>query len=194
METKVCKQCGEIKPIELFRQYYGGRKGRYTICATCEKINSREKYLSRKSSNDVGLTSDEALELSKIHALWDCQAKLGLRPPRRVSGMATPLNIDTMLATYEKKTKLAMSVVATVPDTLAVIPQDLTDWLQCRLTAAPEYYQDEIYEMLKSKYRPVLFIDQGTLLPVYDDRYREVLNAIAARFDDYEDNYDYDKK
>ena len=47
--TKTCKQCGVIKPLEQFRNYYGGRKGTYTICKTCEKINSRVKYLEGKS-------------------------------------------------------------------------------------------------------------------------------------------------
>ena len=26
MNAKTCKQCGELKPIEQFRKYYGGRK------------------------------------------------------------------------------------------------------------------------------------------------------------------------
>ena len=39
--TKTCKQCGVIKPLEQFRNYYGGRKGTYTVCKSCEKINSR---------------------------------------------------------------------------------------------------------------------------------------------------------
>ena len=38
MNAKTCKQCGELKPIEQFRKYYGGRKGTYTTCKTCENI------------------------------------------------------------------------------------------------------------------------------------------------------------
>ena len=45
MNVKICKQCGQIKPIEQYRKYYGGRKGTYKVCKSCEKINARAKYL-----------------------------------------------------------------------------------------------------------------------------------------------------
>ena len=68
---KPCKQCGIIKPIEQFRNYYGGRKGTYTICKTCEKINSRVKYLEGKKE----LNDNEKLELQSIYQLWETQRR-----------------------------------------------------------------------------------------------------------------------
>ena len=56
-------------------------------------------------------------------------------------------------------------------------------------TEEPDYYLDEVYEQLRSKYRPVLRIDTATMLPVYDETHAEVLERILERFNDYEDNY-----
>ena len=57
----------------------------------------------------------------------------------------------------------------------------------------PEYYQDEIYEQLKAKFRPKIKIDPDTMLPVYDDTYKPVLDKVLERFDNYEDTY-YDRE
>lgn len=168
MVTKSCRQCGEIKPIAQYRPYYGGRKGTYTTCKLCEKINSREKYLRSK----VELTSDESDELDKIHLLWDAQTKAGLRPPR--SNRSRPASLDAMIEKYQS----------------AAGPQK---WLTEPLTREPEYYQEEVYFALREKYRPILYVDKSTMLPVYDDTHLELLNKIADRFDEYEDTY-YDKE
>ena len=72
-----------------------------------------------------------------------------------------------------------------VPD----IPAELSHWLTEPLTEEPEYYQDEVYEQLKAKFRPQTKIDPDTMLPVYDDTYKLVLDKILERFDNYEDAY-----
>ena len=79
MQTQVCKQCGELKPIELFRKYYGNRRGYYKTCKVCEKINSREKYLRNKAD----LTDSESIELEKIHTLYEAQRAAGLQRSAR---------------------------------------------------------------------------------------------------------------
>lgn len=186
MATKLCKQCGEVKPTEQFRNYYGGRKGKYTTCKTCERINSREKYLSSKAAT-TGLAEDENIELSKIHELWDYQVQLGLCPPRKVSGKATPLDLDMMLDSYKDQATKAKSVLPI--NSPAQAPAELVTWLTCALTEAPEHYQEDVYYNLKAKYRPQLLIDKETHMPIYDDTYKELLDKIAARFDEYEDTY-----
>lgn len=186
MLTKVCKQCGEVKPLEQFRPYYGGRKGTYTTCKTCERINSREKYLASKAANDT-LIEAEQIELQKIHQLWDYQTQMGLCPPRKVSGKATPLDLDAMLESYKDQANKAKSVLPL--NSSITVPAELINWLTCELTESPEHYQEEVYYNLKAKYRPQLLIDKETHLPIYDDTYREVLDKIAARFDEYEDTY-----
>lgn len=181
--TKTCKQCGEIKPLEQFRKYYGGRTGRYTTCKLCERLNSREKYLSSKES----LSAQEADELAKIHLLWSHQRTLGLKPPRTSSGSAVPIasSLDGMVERYAERAK---AVVEAAPN-LVEPAAELAGWLIRKLDKQPEYYQDEVYPRLRELYMPQLYIDQATMLPVYDTTYKAALDEIAKKFDDYEDNY-----
>lgn len=190
MNAKTCKQCGEHKPIEQFRKYYGGRKGHYTTCKTCEKINSRAKYLRRKGEC---MNWDEEAELAKIEQLYDAQRAAGLQPPHDHLGRKVPLveSLDDMISKYQQRAADIQDVVQSVA--VPNIPAELSRWLSEPLTEEPEYYQDEVYEKLKSKYRPKTRIDPDTMLPVYDDTYKPVLDKILERFDAYEDEY-YDKE
>lgn len=180
--TKICKQCGELKPIDQFRKYYGGRKGTYKTCKFCEKINSREKYLRRKENNDT-ITDAERIELEKIHILWEYQRAIGLEPPR--------VNKHSKSPSIEELDKLTQEYAQRAKDVKvsAEAPPELTAWLFRPLTKTPEYYQDVVYEELQKKYRPILRIDEETMLPVYDDTYRDILQKILERFNKYEDEY-----
>lgn len=184
MEVKQCRQCGEIKPLENFRKYYGGRKGTYTTCRQCEKINSRAKYLRAKGEM---MNYEEEAELSKIEQLYDAQRACGLQPPSRSNGRSTKLvdDLDGMIATY----KGMANQVSERIDNVSPLPPELRKWLSADLIEDPDFYLDEIYEDLKSKFRPVVRIDQATMMPVYDDTYKETLDAILARFNDYEEKY-----
>ena len=190
MNAKTCKQCGELKPIEQFRKYYGGRKGTYTICKTCEKINSRAKYLVAKGD---ALSSAEEAELDKIHELWNAQRLAGLQPPREGAGRKVPIteSLDDMISKYKQQAEVVQEVVQAVG--APGIPAELSKWLTEPLTEEPEYYQDEVYDSLRAKYRPKTKIDPDTMLPMYDDTYLPVLEKILSRFDAYEDEY-YDKE
>lgn len=181
MEAKTCKQCGQLKPHEQFRQYYGGRKGRYTICLQCEKINSRLKYLEKKQN----LTEAEQLEVEKIRKLYDVQRAAGLQPPRQGGGRTAPLSdsLDDMINMYTTVVQ-----TAELPEDTNT-PAELIEWLTAELTEDPDYYIDEVYEQLRSKYRPVHRIDTATMLPIYDETHAEVLERILERFNEYEDNY-----
>ena len=189
MNAKTCKQCGELKPIEQFRKYYGGRKGTYTICKTCEKINSRAKYLTNKGDK---CSEAELTELAKIHELWEAQRVAGLQPPRENAGRTVPFSesLDDMIGKYKQQAEVVQEVVQAVSSD---VPTELSKWLTEELTEEPEYYQDEVYEQLKAKYRPKVKIDTDNMLPVYDDTYKPVLDKILERFDDYEDDY-YNKE
>ena len=190
MNAKRCKQCGEIKPIEQFRKYYGGRKGHYTTCKTCEKINSRAKYLTNKGDK---CSEAERTELAKIHELWDAQRAAGLQPPRENTGRKVPLSksLDDMIGKYKQQAEALQEIVQVVD--VPNIPAELSRWLTEPLTEEPEYYQDEIYEQLKAKFRPKIKIDHDTMLPIYDDTYKPILDKILERFYDYEDTY-YDRE
>lgn len=176
MELKRCKQCGEVKPLETFRKYYGGRKGTYTMCKACESINSRAKYLLKKGD---ALTELDRIELDKINKLYEAQRACGLEPPNFGAGRAVRVvdSLDDLISSFEKKASTSNT------------PEELTKWLTCELTEKPEYYHDVVYEVLLNKYRKVLRIAQDTMLPVYDETYTNTLNKILERFDEYEELY-----
>lgn len=182
MKAKTCKQCGELKPIEQFRRYYGGRKGTYTMCKQCERINSREKYLVGKADRR---TEAEEQELAKIHELYILQSKLGLQPPIR-SGRSTSLvdDLDAAIETYAAMAEQAAVGASTTP-----APYELTKWLTEPLTEEPDYYLDEVYEELTNTYRPCTGINRATMMPEYDNTYKDVLDSILDRFNAYEDSY-----
>ncbi|NMA23525.1 MAG: hypothetical protein GX938_08500, partial [Spirochaetales bacterium] len=121
--TKPCRQCGVIKPLDQYRKYYGGRKGTYTICKTCEKINSRVKYLEGKSE----LNDKEKAELQSIYMLWETQRTLGYRPPRTPVKGQKPV-VDTvleMMDAYKQRTK----VLEEVAEEALAAPPELLKWL-----------------------------------------------------------------
>ncbi len=181
--TKTCKQCGVIKPLEQFRNYYGGRKGTYTICKTCEKINSRVKYLEGKSE----LNDKEKAELQSIYQLWETQRTLGYQPPRTTMKGQKPV-VDTvleMMDTYKERSQLLGSVA----EEALTAPPELLRWLTEELTDDPDYYLNDIYDELKEAYKPVLRIDERAMMPVYDETYSGILDKILERFYKYEDDY-----
>lgn len=192
MNAKICKQCGELKPIEQFRKYYGGRKGHYNTCKLCEKINARAKYLKSKGDS---MTFQEGAELDKIYKLYEAQRAAGLQPPREGGVRNTPLvdSLDDMIAKYQTNTSNIIPVPLGASIEQRFVPADLQLWLNCDLTEDPDYYLDEVYEELKAKHRPQLRIDTATMQPVYDDTYKDVLETILDRFYKYEDEY-YDKE
>ena len=180
---KPCKQCGVIKPLDQYRKYYGGRKGTYTVCKACEKINSRVKYLeSKKELNDK-----EKAELQSIYQLWETQRTLGYQPPRTTVKGQKPV-VDTvleMMDTYKKRTKM----LGEVAEEVLTAPPELLKWLTVELTEEPEYYMDDVYEELKGTYKPVIRIDEKAMMPVYDTTYSGILDKILERFCAYEDKY-----
>ena len=183
VKIKECKQCGDSRPLNMFRKYYNGRTGRYNTCKVCERINSREKYLTKK----IEINEDEKNELEKIHTLWEYQRTLGLRPPERSSGKKTPIgeDLDGMLRKYD--TRVADLLSSTDGEVLEG-PQELLQWLTIELTEDPDYYQDVVYEELVEKFRPIIGVGEDHL-PIHDDTHRALLQRIATRFDDYEDGY-----
>lgn len=189
MEVKTCKQCGEIKPLAQFRKYYGGRKGTYKMCKACERINSREKYLTAKGDE---LDWAEEAELSKIHELWECQRRMGLQPPTKQERRATITDeLDGMLDKYRG---MAAQVTEAVEQTAGIdllvdAPANLIKWLTEPLTQEPDYYVDEVYDKLVDTYRPCIGIDKEKMMPVYDNKYKAILDKILERFTDYEDTY-----
>lgn len=197
VKAKVCKQCGKMKPLDAFRTYYGNRTGTYNTCLSCEKVNTREKYL-RKKSNYNAISDSEAEELEKIHILYKAQRAAGLQPPRlQEKNNSIADKLDDMIALYNKQEEDLAAEAEHSPKTSPLspatdekfIPAKLQMWLTNKLKREPEYYQDTIYESLREEFRPIKEIDQKTMMPVYDNTYKHILDEILARFDAYEDEY-----
>ena len=165
--VKTCRQCGEAKPLEQFRKYYNNRKGTYTICLDCERINSRHKYLSRKGAK----TESDIIEIGKIETLYDVQRRAGLKPPNTAM-IKDAIDLDSLIVRYSA----------------TAAPPALSNWLTADLVDDPDYYLEQVYEQLKKSYRPMLKIGFDGL-PVYDERFKETLDQILTRFYDYEDSY-----
>lgn len=188
MDVKTCKQCGELKPINQFRRYYGGRKGTYKMCKQCERINSREKYLTAKGES---MNWEEEAELDRIHKLYEYQRSLGLQPPNKQTRHASLADeLDSMLDKYKD---MAAQVGAATGLIGALspheVPYDLMKWLTEPMTQEPDYYLDEVYDKLCDTYRPCIGIDKASMMPVYDNKYKAILDRILERFNDYEDSY-----
>lgn len=188
MDVKTCKQCGELKPISQYRKYYGGRKGTYTMCKQCERINSREKYLTAKGEN---MTPYEEDELSKIHELYEYQRRMGLQPPsKRVRKTSLCDDLDNMLSKYKGMAEQVANNTPSIFDpVIDDAPYELTRWLLAELDQEPDYYLDEVYEKLRDTYRPCIGINKANMMPEYDDKYKAILDRILERFNDYEDSY-----
>lgn len=165
---KCCKQCGEAKLQSAYRTYYNGGTSHYKVCMDCEKINSRRKYLERKATR----TTDEQDELLLIYQLYDAQRERGLAPPRQ--GKHEKGVIDLVAAQHSKLLKDC---------------DELNKWLTVDMTGYTPDELYDIYEALKTKYKPVIGLDPETILPVYDETYGTVLAKILVRFDDYEEAY-----
>lgn len=77
--------------------YYGGRKGSYSFCRTCERIEARYKYLKKLGDK---ATPEQLDELAKIEKLYELQVANGLSAPgyrKRCIQESTSSIVDAML-------------------------------------------------------------------------------------------------
>jgi hypothetical protein len=186
-----CKQCGEVKQLssDFFRPYYGeNAKGFYRVCKTCERINNRYKYLTGKGE---AATQADLEEIARIEELYNTMRELGLEPPRYGAGTTSTVHsvVEELLKKKQQQAaerKEQLEEVGAETDT----PTELLDWLTRPLTEEPEYYED-VYFKLREKYMPVIGVNSEGVQQ-YDETYKEILDQILERFDEYEDNYKYD--
>ena len=130
--------------------------------------------------------------------LYDMLSARGLRVPTKKvpedPNAGVLGTVDKLFAMYGEK-PAAATVAATVVAPTSEVPDELQAWLDAdpaewqAKELSPEYLQETIYESLKAKYRPQIGVDRDTYLPIYDDTYKDVLNQILRKFDDYEEQY-----
>ena len=207
MALKRCKQCGMLKEEECFRPYTHSRgksaPSRYRICRDCESINTTyrraREQLEQFEHNGTAIEESVALSetITKITRLYATLEAKGLQVPEYGVKKKKPVAeqaVDKLLAFYgQKPEEQARQSTVDIPTEID-IPEDLNIWLTqdqnewIEKGLSPEYLQEVVYEALKAKYRPQLGYDAERGLPIYDDTFKEVLNNILRRFDDYEDS------
>jgi len=117
---------------------------------------------------------------------------LGLEPPKYGAG-----SVSTVSSLVEDLLQKKMSQIAERKAQLEEVgiytatPTELLDWLTQPLTEEPEYYED-VYFKLREKYMPVIGVNSEGVQQ-YDETHKEILDQILERFDEYEDNYVYNK-
>jgi len=200
-EMKRCVQCGLLKEAEEFRPYtYSiekGTGGRYRICRTCEKINARYHTLKKQVEATSGYSgaSFDYTELHEIQELYAVLEARGLRTPTAAVKVKPLSDTASLLAFYAEAPTVVKPKVMIATKTTVDIPEELSIWLKAPFVEweekglSPEFLQETIYESLKAKYRPQTGVDKERFIPVYDDTFKDVLNEILKRFDDYEEEY-----
>ena len=172
---KKCKQCGKMLDDSKFRQYYprgtGQRKttvGHNTVCLECEHLNTTT---TRIWKSDKRTEKDEML-LTQAAEYYKMLVDNGNEPigayAKHVLGVAVTKQpcVDDMLS------KLTSS--------LQMVDADYDALLQLELTDEPDVYQ----EMLDALRERCLGSNGKVQL-----RYVDKFEAVARRFDDYEDSY-----
>lgn len=197
-----------LKEETCFRPYTHSRgksePSRYRICRDCESINTTYRR-AREQLDKGGLSPVECSQLSetvsKISRLYAALEAKGLQVPEygvKKKKSAAETAVDKLLAFYgqqpqeqARQSTVDIPMEIDIPDDLKVwLEQDVNEWIEKGLS--PEYLQETVYESLKAKYRPQLGYDSERGLPIYDDTFKDVLNRILKRFDDYEDSMEED--
>lgn len=196
-----------------------GTHGRYRICKACEALNMRytramadgnaaeferltelfralealgfRTPLQRKP-RDVTSTEDVVDDLMRHHGMTVDQVI------RRIPQEPSAAIEDMLFTPYGGVLSMGADALEdddTISDPGRRVPEELQHWLDEPLESwwnegvDPEYLQETIYESLKAKYRPQTGVDRESYLPIYDDTYKDVLNGVLRRFDDYEEMY-----
>ena len=197
-----------LKEETCFRPYTHSRgksePSRYRICRDCESINTTYRR-AREQLDKGGLSLAESSQLSetvsKILQLYRALEAKGLQVPEygvKKKKSVAETAVDKLLAFYgqqpqeqARQSTVDIPTEIDIPEDLNVwLTQDVNEWIEKGLS--PEYLQETVYESLKAKYRPQLGYDSERGLPIYDDTFKDVLNQILRRFDDYEDSMEED--
>lgn len=191
-----------------------GTHGRYRICRDCESINTTmrrcQDQLETFKDKDGQYTYTHSTRaqyenlvetIDNINRLYETLRSRGLQVPEiRPSDVASRQKnrvedqVNALLEFYGHS-PIVQAAEGTVEKKVVAeeLPEDLRVWLDqepqewVNAGLSPEYLQDVVYEALKAKYRPQLGFDAERMVPIYDDTFKDALNQILRRFDDYEE-------
>lgn len=186
--VKTCKQCTAALPNtdEYFRAYVSRGKGlrktnvgRNTVCKKCERLNNMATKVWRKEEQ----TDKEREFLAAVETYYKALVGKGGTPiggfGRHVTGnlLRTPLRPDGESVMDEILAEIA-PVVLDSEDVLV----EYDKLLKIELVDEPDVYQDMLDELREKSVGP-----DGRVAELYRDKF----NQVAERFDDYEDNYEW---
>lgn len=178
---KTCKQCGESLTETMFRSYYPRGKGIHkskvglnTVCIPCERINASINKAWKSGTNPELLT--------QATDYYNMLVENGLEPigpfARHLRG-APPIR-QTGAEYSQNKMAEVMSKLAVNGD---AISDEYNRLLGLELTDEPDVYQSMLEDV-----RDKSLGKDGKVQPRYIDQF----NAVAIKFDEYEDNYRWD--
>lgn len=71
IETRICKTCGETKPLEGFKaiQRKGGKTYYYNSCKTCRNKEAKQKHLEKRAAEKADTVWPEygAIPAARLH-------------------------------------------------------------------------------------------------------------------------------
>jgi hypothetical protein len=174
MQTRKCKQCTELKPINQFRRYCqttltGDRsESRYRYCLNCERVNNGYKH-AKRTNNLQSMVEFEACYKLLI-------AKGGIIP-----GMSQKVSAYDAL---HETIKLAQAPKVSTDD---ITSWTIDEWLTKDLTQFSfDFINDYVSGPLRDKLKPILRFDQETGQEIRDTTNQDTFNQILYRMDDLE--------
>lgn len=202
----------EFRQYTYSRRY--GTQGRYSLCKNCEAINMRYRTAKQFiATNDARMSdissvnrelaeawqnamtiikhTDTMYELLKANgrqpAVYQDQEPVEAAPkPPSLDAIDTVINFYNTVDPAAPKIPTEIAPISGVPEDIKVwLDTDPAEWSTDCLS--PEYLQDTIYESLRAKYRPLIGYDPAKGLPLYDDTFKDALNKVLRKFDDYEE-------
>ena len=194
-ESKVCKQCGRRLSIDAFRKYkprgagiYETTTGHHTVCIECENFNQLVNNAYRKPADQRTQKQNELLEKAK--EFYEELQRRGLEPKGRYAA-------DILGTGKDSKADSTDSYFASVlggldnakyvqEETTEEAPKTPTDRGQ-ELLEMELVQEPDVYQALVDEWRESIAGPDGRVKAEYLD----LFNAVAERFDDYEDNYSW---
>lgn len=186
--NKQCKQCMKMLPDteDFFRPYVprgkGLRKttvGRNTVCRDCEQINNIATRIFKQGPK----TNQEQELLDRLPAYYKQLVAIGGQP---IGAYAR--HILQEVAEPQARGSAALgSILDKINTTIDAGDPFLLEYdslLSMELVKEPDVYQEMLESLRERTAGP-----DGRVKPEYKDKFE----AVATRFDEYEDNYEWDK-
>lgn len=206
VNTKQCKQCGRTLTLPNFRSYYPrgaaaqkvreareagmqppeSKVGCSTVCKECEAFNAK---VNRIYKLDMRTQEQQSL-LDEAATFYKALASRGLEPKGRYAADVLSLstdssNKDKSKSSIQEARNFMRSLLAPTASTASTGDAPVVEGqklLKLVLTQEPD-----IYQQMVDDWREKIVGPDGRVKA----EYLELFNAVAERFDDYEDNYQW---